>query len=507
MNYPEGSVASNSSDTTPPPVGGLNLVTSIAALQATDALAAENVICFPDRVEMRSGASTHVTNFLNPVRGLWPYKGPSSTTLWATTDVGVYDVTSAGAVGASAIALTNGYTTTTTLATGAGNYLFVANGTDTMKQYDGAAWTAIAAFGGLNTQNVCALETYKQRMFLLEKNTLTLWYLAVNSIAGAATSYPLGAIFRKGGAVKAIGTWSLDAGTGPDDLLAVATTAGEVAIFSGTDPSSINTWSLKGVFEIGVPVGTNCLYKYGGDLIYLAENGAYPLSKALLSAAIDKSQQITFKIQPLFSTLVTNYGSNTGWQALALPDVPILLLNIPGTPSGTQLCMHAQSGAWSTFSGWQANCVARMGTQLYFGTATGVSKGLVGADDFGANIVATCMSGYVRFKYGGFKHVEAVQSIFQSNGQFSYTLGIANDFNRDPTTTTVTGSNLASLWGTGQWGTSLWSSSALLTKEWRVVPDISGIYKALYWQVSSKTAKVALLVTNFVYTPEQSKFG
>ncbi|NCV55893.1 MAG: hypothetical protein EBW54_06760, partial [Betaproteobacteria bacterium] len=66
---------------------------------------------------------------------------------------------------------------------------------------------------------------------------MTCWYLGVSNVAGTAVEFPMGALFKHGGAILKIDTWTLDAGYGLDDYLCIFTTKGEVAVYRGTDPS------------------------------------------------------------------------------------------------------------------------------------------------------------------------------------------------------------------------------------------------------------------------------
>lgn len=485
----------------PPPIAGLNTRDPLAGMRSGYATVLENWIPYPDRLEMRYGASDHVTAFANTVKALWTWEGPASASLWATTDAGVYNASAAGAAPALSIALTNGATIGATIATGAGTYLMLVNGTDTLKQFDGTTWSSVAAFGSFNTNTACAIETYKQRLFFGQEDTLTLWYLGANSISGSATSYPLGAIFRRGGAIRALGTWTLDGGVGPDDHLVVVTTSGELAVFSGTDPSTPATWALRGVYYIGRPLGPLCLFKFGGDLLYLCESGIYPLSKALQSTSTDRSVAITDTVQAYFSAAVSLYQAEPGWQAILQPTVPLLAFNLPGYPEGRQLVMNTQSKAWSLFSGWAARCWARYNGLLYFGTGVKVAQALTGSADFGGAITATLMQAYSQLGFPKQKRIAQVRPFWQATADFSYTLGVANDFAGSPTSTLITGaSSAASLWGTGVWGTSIWAGT-ITQSSWRGVPDQAGTHKAPYTQVRSASARVALQGWNMLYLP------
>ena len=398
----------------PPPTQGLVADEARANMAPGAALVLDNFWPYPDRVELRAGSVAHVTGFTNAVKGLVTWAGPTSSKLFATCDNGIFDATTAGAVGAAATAWTNGLTQGVNLATGAGSYLLVVNGTDSLKHYNGTTWTTVATFGSLTSANIVALEVYKQRLFFLEKNSMNMWYLPVNSISGSATSFSLGAIFRRGGKLAAIATWTVDSGTGPDDLLAVASSEGEVAIFSGSDPSTLATWSYRGVYFLGRPLGgARSLYKNGGDLLFLCENGLFPVARALQSSVIEKQLALTDSVQAIFSAYARLAPTSDYWTMVAQPDIPALIVNIPGVTGGRQLVMNNQSRRWCTFSGWDTNCFARLGAGLYYGTATTVVQALTGTGDQGANVVGTMLCAYNTWNYPANKQCVAAMPLLR----------------------------------------------------------------------------------------------
>lgn len=484
------------------PVHGLNAKSPLVDMDPLSCSVLENWNVFPDRVEVRPGALDWMTGFTQPVNGLWTWDGPSSSKMFATCSNGVFDATTAGAVGAAVAAITNGKTVGVNITTGGGSFLMMVNGTDNLQMYDGAVWTAPAAFGGLNTNTVINIEVYKQRVFMLQNASMNLWYLPVNSVAGAATAYPLGAIFRRGGTLTAIGTWSLDAGVGPDDMLAVASSQGEIAVFSGTDPSAAATWALRGVYYVGKPLGSKAFYKYGGDLLYLSETGIYPMSRVLQTDVIDRSVSVTDNIQADYSALVALYSANFGWSMVFQPSVPLLVVNVPGPTDGRQFVMNTQSRAWSTYSGWVANCWTRLGTSVFYGGSNKVVQAMTGYSDFNTNIRATLLQAYTTMGYSRTKHVRYLKPLFASNNVFDYSLGISNNFEASFAINSISsGSLAASLWGTGVWGTSFWTGAAQVTNDWRGVPDKYAKHKALYVQVASRVARPALESCDALYVP------
>lgn len=473
----------------PAPTGGLDAATAIMSMPTSQAVFLENWFPQPDGLELRDGFVSHKTGFATQIDALHVHAASNGgESLWATNSSGVYNATIAGAIGAAAIALTEGKTISTTISTGAGNYLMLANGVDTMKQYDGTTWSSIATFGAVATSLYSYVATYRQRLFLVKKNSLEIEYLAPNAISGAATNYPLGANFQQGGYIIAIGTWTIDSGTGPEDKLAVVTNKGEIAVFNGNDPA---TWLFQGVYSTGRPIGARCLFKYGGDLLVITESGIYPLSGAVQSTSIDRQKALSDKVKPLFAAAAASFQTNQGWQLIADPLKPCLIVNIPSTPVKRQFVMHSQTKAWTTYTGWDALCFARMGKELYFGTATEVCR-VNGNSDKGANITATMLQAHTRLERQQNKKIELVKTYISNNNAFSYNLGIANDFSdpREKTFFQPGGSATAAIWGTSLFGSAYWTGITGIAQDWQTVPDDHTLWKALYLQVTSNVAKI-----------------
>ena len=485
----------------PAPVAGIDAFSALMGVGQGHSLLLENWFPRTDALVTRPGYVSHVTGFSAPVKRLHAYASQTGAEeLYATTDSGIYNATSPGAVGAAVIALTNGYTIATSINTGAGfGYLLVVNGVDTLKQYDGAAWTSVATFGVTATSVYSYAEVYRQRVFLIKKNSLEIEYLAVNSIAGVTTNYPLGAVLRQGGYLVAMATWTIDGGTGPEDQLAVITNKGEVAVYSGADPA---TWTFRGTYFIGRPLGAKCMMKYGGDLLVLTETGVTPLSKAVQSTSIDRAQLFSQNIRAIFNAAAQSYSNNPGWEMLIDPAVPMVLVNIPSTPVKKQAVMHSQTGAWTLYSGWDASCFARVAGQTYFGTTSAIYR-VSGNSDLGANITCTLLQAPTRFSYGQNKRVQLVRPFMSTTGSFSYNMGFASDF-ADPRKKTylVKGPPaVAALWGTGLFGSALWSGNQELQQDWQTVPDQFSLWKSLYLQVVTNNGKVTYFGSDILYTP------
>lgn len=485
------------------PLAGLNALSPLMALRENEAIVLENFFPAADGLAMRPGYVEHATGAPESVDRLCVYSQPTGgEELFAVTSSGIYDVSSAGAFGSAVSALTNGEVITSAISTGAGSYLYFVNGVDDARHYDGATWTVVATFGSVNTDTLSYVETYRQRLYFVKKNSLELEYLPPNSITGTSVNYPLGAIFRRGGYIVAIGTWTVDGGTGPEDNLVVMTSEGEVAVFAGSDAGSASTWAERGVYFIAKPLGKQPLLKWGGDLLILTENGIYPLSSAIQSASIDRVSALSEKIKPLFNTAAGLYRAENGWQLIVDPLAPYLLANIPSTPVRKQFVMNTQTKAWTTFSGWNATCFARKSSEMYFGTSTGVMR-VFGENDAGANITATLLQAPTRLGLSQTKKVELVKAYVSQNNGYSYTMAFAPNLGDPKEYTTLTGAGYttAAIWGTSRFGEAYWTGQTGIAQDWQTVPDDYSTWKSFYLSITTRLSDIRYFGTDLLMIP------
>jgi len=499
----------------PAPIGGWNARDPLAQMKPTDAVVLENWFPRAADVVTRRGAAAHVTGFSAPVKSLIQYsKADGTTKLFACTDAGVYDATTAGAVGASVASLTNGYVQSVNVSIGGTSYLMLVNGTDKPQLYNGATWTAIdgvsvPAITGITTTDIIDVELFKRRTFFLKKNSMSFYYLPVVSIGGAATEFPMDSLFRLGGYLVAMGTWTIDAGFGMDDHFVLITSEGEVAVYDGTDPSDPAKWSLVGIFYLGKPLGKRCLTKFAGDLISLTQVGAFPLSKGLLSSSVNAKQAITTRIDSAFAAATSAYGSNVGWECLAIPRESMLLFNVPLDSNGSavQFVMNTVTGAWCKFTNWNARCFALRDDELYFGTYVDgvymVAKGLTGSSDFGAHIVPYAKQAYNYFgNRGVVKQVTLLRPVFQAN--YPVTMGLRMDMDFDSPyfrsgLSIVAAAGSTDLWDTAKWDSGVWGGSNEVNRSWRSVTAQPGYCASLVVLCFTSSAQIAWSSTDFKF--------
>ena len=457
-----------------PPVGGWNAHDALASMPPQDAVVLNNWFPRPNYVEMRGGWAAHATGTTQNVKTVAVHNALAGTSkMFGMTAAGIYDVSSAGAVGASVLSRTNGKHQWTMFGDGTNNWLIACNGVDKPAYYDGTTWTAVdgvttPALTGVTSSNLVQPLMFKGRLMFAEINTLSFWYLAAGAAGGALTEFDLSGEFPRGGFLMAIGTWTRDAGDGQDDVFVAVSSEGECVVYQGTNPSSANTWAKIGTFFVGRPLGRRCLQKFGGDLVILTENGAFPLSSALQSANIDYKLALSFKIEDAFTEAARSYRSVFGWETTIYPAHEAMIVNVPQAEDGTheQYVMNTITKAWSKFTDWNVECFGLFNGELYGGVGTAVRKFWTGTGDGGANIAYYGKQAFNNFKDNQQKLVKFYMPILAVNGPLNYLLDVDIDFEDDEITGTATQTVVSGAqWDVDNWDESYWAAGLEVVKQ------------------------------------------
>ena len=343
----------------------------------------------------------------------------------------------------------------------------------------------------------------QNRLFFVQKDSMTFWYLPVESIGGAALDFPLGAIARSGGFLQAMGTWTLDAGYGVDDLAAFVTSMGEVIVYKGTNPSDLNAWSEVGVWQLGQTFSRRCFFKWGGDLLLLTQDGLVPMSGALQSSRLDPRIYLTDKIYFAVSQAATLYYAEFGWQITYFASENMLILNIPVGTGYEQYVMHTITKAWARFTGVNAICWEASGdNKIYFGANGFVGQFYTQLADNTSNIVATAQQAYSYFESRGqLKRFTLVRPILQTdNGLPTVLCGISTDFDTQPLTNQIA-FNPATLdigvWDVALWDDANWGGTLTTTKFWQGVTG-TGFAGSININVASQGIEFHWASTDYV---------
>jgi hypothetical protein len=492
----------------PAPIGGLNDRDSIADMPMTDAVVLDNWWSYPSYLGVRKGSSNHVTGITETVETLVEYLPVSGTsTLFAAAGTAIYNVTSAGAVGAAVqTGLANARWQDAMITTPGGSFLYLVNGADKPRLWDGASWVSVDAVStpaitGVTTTTLVHVCLFKNRLFFVEAASMSVWYLPVNSIGGIASELDLGSVFRLGGFIMACYTWTIDAGNGADDHFVILSSNGEVAVYRGTDPSDATAWSIVGVFVLGRPIGRRCGVKYGGDLAINCMEGVFPLGKGLLSASVDRRVTLTNKIQNSVSLYANSHAASFGWQLCLYPDANMLLLNVPiGSGVNFQYAQNTITGAWSRFTGWDANVWLNASTGLYFGDDATIKKAWIGHLDGTTPIVADVCGAFSFYSNrSNNKYWTMIRPYIQTTGTPSILYALNTDFAlTDPVGVLITAPFTGMTWGAMTWGTMTWGGGLTPTARWNTVGAVANS-AAIRFKVQNNGADVRYTNADILY--------
>jgi hypothetical protein len=447
----------------PTSIGGLNLRDSFDNMPMQDAIQMDNVIPDVNSDKVRSGCTAISRPEGESEYGalnLMTYNFGLRQELLSATDDTIYLQNLADFTREE---LATGFSSAdwkqASFTDGAGNVsVFLANGFDTPQRvYESTGDIVVedATYTGLPTQPLESPMGYKNRMYFVEKNTFNIWYGGVDSIGGALSEFPVSAVFSDGGYIANIANWTQDAGDGTNNLFAIFSTEGEVAIYSGSNPAT--DFSIIGVYKIARPIGKRCTQKLAGDLIVITEQGFMPLSNVLNA---DQSSRVA--ISDKINKIVDDKDINSNWSIHWYSKEGWLLINIPSTDTGyqyEQVVLNYKTGAWCRFVGLDSLHWAILGNNIYFCNESGIFKANDGNEDDGEPI-----RWFVQKAYNNFNDSTVVKQVtrlkIRDNSQGQLTLGkrIGVDFSLSPLSyATDRESGEVTYWDEAKWDTSFWS--------------------------------------------------
>lgn len=448
----------------PAPTKGWSASTTPMEAEEGTAILLDNWFCEATSIRPRKGYTAHVTGIAAEVQTLMSYVSGTTNKMFAAGDAKVYDVTSAGVLGAAQnliSAVTVSKWQWTNFATTGGQYLYIVNGTDVPRHYSGSAWAAPAITGYATPQDFIHVTSHKSRLWFCCKNSTTVYYLPPDAIAGAVTAFPLGSQLKMGGYIMAAANWSVDAGEGMDDMIAFWSSEGEVLIYAGTNPSI--DYGLVGRYVTAPPIGRRCMGSIGGDVAMISEDGILALSTVMRVDRLEaKNKALTAQVVDEYLKMVKQCKAIFGWQMVTFPQASMALLNIPDASEDAkawQFAYNVSTKAWSRFKGMDASCWVYHQGNIFFGTPSGgVYRAEYGGSDAGSNISLKCLPAFNHMGSQGMtKHVKEIQPIY-STDLTSVNFGTACAVNFvTPTSSAGSGEGTAS--GIFTWDTSFWDGA------------------------------------------------
>jgi hypothetical protein len=487
-------------NTVPSPTGGLNAYDSLASMPATDAITLINMVPQPYGCTVRKGYQKYATNLPAAVGSLATWNSRNGTSkLFAFAGTGMWDISSSGdytAVAASVSALTNAIWSDVQLANAAGVHTIMVNGADDPIWYSEAGIQRLTAgngvdngtINGVNPNTWIQVTIHQKRLWAVQKDTTFGWFLPAESVYGVAQYFDFGALFKRGGYLQALATWTIDAGDGADDHLVAISSEGEAAVYKGTDVTDATAWALIGVFYIGAPVaGRRFFTNIAGDLLLLTLTGVVSMSTLLTSVQVVATSGSVYskKIQFLLTDLTSTLWTLPGWEIRFFPQNNLVYVNVPSVyaAGSAQLVANHITGSWCSFNGMDALAWKTQDDLQYFGSPDGnVYLGWTGHLDGveldgsdGTDIQTYSQQAYTYLNApAAQKQVGMYRPNFLGTSNAGFNSGILYDYD-------TTGISYASgtpppagssFWDVGIWNTSYWGGGMLRQGTWQMARGI-----------------------------------
>lgn len=486
--------------TVPAPVKGINAYDAISAMPDGYALVLQNMFAQPYGVQVRHGYVVHEAVAGSVTKTLCSHNTSTGSKLYAFSVLNdvryMNDVTApnipsiaklTGLVSArwQHVNFPNISGVNLICVSGQEDPIWVKNDGTIVRITDGDGTGN--TIGGIDPAKFIHVYSHQKRLWFVEKDTTSGWYLPPDQLTGIAEEFDFGPQWTRGGYLNQIITWTIDDGNGADDHLVAFSSEGEASIYAGTDPDSIDQWALQGVYYIGPPVGRRAACRYGGDIAILTQQGLVTLSSFLKSTSVNPGEDFSGKyIQQLVSQASQSYGKLFGWQPFVFPDANMVLLNIPsGDVTAFQFVMNDITKAWSEFIGYNAQCWELHDSKPFFGGFGGVFRaweqytdGAIVADngDVTAGVEISAEAQTVFSVFGDpvvNKHYKMVRPSILSEGTFSLAVAANVNFSfASPRSQVTNVSRESGVWDEDFWDDAVWSGGSRAYHNWTSVQGL-----------------------------------
>lgn len=469
----------------PAPIGGINAVDPLAAMPPQFCLEAKNLIADGRTMKVRPGYALWASfdDSLLPNGGaktILPFLDgePGNNKLFCVSKDGIYDMTGGGTLVTPDIALSGGAgcgwgVWTNFVNDGGAHYLFYADPDDGLFEYTvSGGWVQPTGITGVNEADLVFVMQHMGRIWFIEKDTATAWYLAAGAVTGAATAFYFGNKFTHGGRLVGLYSWTVDGGQGIDDHLVAISSSGDVMVYKVVDPSDPTDMLLIGQYYMGPPpAGYRTAAMQGGELYLLCQYGVIPLTRLMQGALVQQENtQISRNISPLIVSLMLQTQQVNGWE---MKNIPVSNCFIVGTPPiegypPLQYCLSTRTNGWTTWEDLPYQTGEMYGTEFYFADddesiwkLTGNTDAANTAGLFGSNIRFTILSSYQDYGETGHYHVgQFIRVVLASVNAPGLAAKVRYDYDASPVTASAPASAFTEpLWNTAEWDDAVWGGT------------------------------------------------
>jgi hypothetical protein len=390
-----------------PPFGGINASTPMAQIPPQDCIYSYNL--FPSRYGMRCRPGyakwCPPVPLGNGIKTIIPcnasLRGGSQDRLFAVTNDGVYEITTAQAAPIKRYDFTNkgvdaGWCSWHNFTNTAGaQYILICDILNGYFTYDVTANTF--AVGNVNTTpasvtaaDMAFVAIWKNRVWLIARDSTRAYYMAtVGTISGAMTAFDFGAKFKYGGFLKGIYNWTSDGGAGIDDHLVAVSSQGDVVVYTGWDPTTASgegAFQLRGVWYLGnTPRGRRFVLEEGGDLLMLTAEGVLSLSQLTSGLAVE-DERVFYKTQKINTLLRASFRQREnefGYELTTISRYSMVMLSTPKLVGerNIQWMYSYDTKGWFLARDLPIYTIENWGTRVFFGDTENNIWELIGTRD------------------------------------------------------------------------------------------------------------------------------
>jgi hypothetical protein len=497
----------------PAPVKGLDYTQTLVAADPNSAITLENLIPRKWGSELRKGYSHWIGGLDGEVRTLMSYisvrRGGEDKLFACTSGAKIYDVSATSFLTPTEL-ITHlpgdfpGEWHWINFAAGDNSYLLAVSQGVGYYVYDGTDFKAVA-FGtepgmidGIDPLSIAYIFQWKSIVWFLKKDSAIAYYLPGGQIYGTVQEFDFGPFLEHGGPLWIGYNWTVDAGNGLDDKLALFSQEGDVLIYGGYDPNTVQTFQKESAHYLGhLPIGRRCVARFASDLVILSERGLCFLSELLRGQGLFLNSEVGQRVNAVIADDVSSKINSRYWEICFLPHEQLMLLNTPTLSAvDTQWAFEVNAKGFCTLTKMPMLTVISHDRKAFFGDTNGnvwlafdgssdgsrltVDGLLRGADLEGIVMTAFLPHGEpVRLKR--FQMVRpmflapeapAIKVLMNSDWAFGSPRG-------SPVFSPPAG---ASLWNTAIWNQSVWSGTERSYGVWVGVEGM-GYYGALAMRV------------------------
>jgi len=313
----------------------------------------------------------------------------------------------------------------------------------------------------VSVQTFNCVVAHMNRLIFTDKSNLAFYYLPIQQKSGEVKVFPLNAVFRRGGSIRAMYTWTIDGGAGLNDMLVLFSSNGECVIYSGTDPAT--NFKLEGIFRFDAPMSKHAIAQYGGELYVQISTGLVPMS-TMLRAETERLGQSEKSVTTMFFKNSVQFRSDQGWQVFLNPSSGRMFCNIPqGAPNRyRQFIRHMPKAIWSIYDNLPARCWSWLDPNVYFADDSGNVYEMHPAhrSDDNKPILVDVLMAWNNFKTPLWKQFTGIKTYMTSDGAPQPIIDIKTefDFSAGYNTPNVDDEPPGAEWDIATWDVDYWAA-------------------------------------------------